>query len=285
MEGAFTIHITIDNLSKVIRGKRVLDAVSLALPNGITALVGANGSGKTSLLKCISGLWKPSSGRILYGQNGSIPRRSMGYLIDPPSFYEHLTAVDMLRYYVVLTGGKWDREFHTALLDAWRIPRGRIKGFSRGQRQRLGIVCSVWHGPNLWLLDEPFTGLDHEGSTLLWNALHKHTQTEENSGILVLHDGHDFPKAIGHVVEIVDGRTDFSGSAGSFFVHALSRVSWRLPIHWQPVLSLHEIPFSVEDTSLALAEPVNEEHVIKVLWEAGFNPLSLLEKGETHSVR
>ncbi|WP_083516024.1 ATP-binding cassette domain-containing protein [Alicyclobacillus sendaiensis] len=162
LEG-FSRLIEILHVDKRVRTSWILRNAHATLAPGLTVVVGANGSGKSTLLRCMVGQWRPTRGEIRV--NGK-PANRLGYeagvLLDPPGFYEHLTAKEMLAYYVRLCGRKWSAR-HEELLHRFGVPQGRIRGFSRGQRQKLGILCSVWHEPEIWVLDEPFTGLDGYG--------------------------------------------------------------------------------------------------------------------------
>jgi len=243
-------------------------------------IVGKNGSGKSSLLKCISGLWKPTQGTITYDGNRSARRQQIGYLIDPPSFYESFTARDMLRYYVSVSGSNWDESKYAKLLQEWSVPSGKIKVVSRGRAIRLGIICSVWHDPDLWLLDEPFTGLDRLGAQLLWDTVNRYVQGGERTVLLVLHDGHGLPSSVSKIVEIGNSTVTFTGSPSDYFRTVLKRTCAEVPLHWQPVLAASDIKYELVGGRLRIIHDLDDAMMIQALLSAGLNPLSLVEEGE-----
>jgi len=204
----------------------------------------------------------------------------MGYLIDPPSFYESFSARDMLRYYVSTSGSKWNEPEYSKLLQDWSVPTGKIKTFSRGQRQRLGIVCSVWHNPDLWLLDEPFTGLDRLGAQLLWETVSRYVRSGERTVLLVLHDGHGLPESVSQIVEIGSANVTFAGSRHDYFRAVLRRIGAEVPLHWQPVLAASGIQYDLAVGSLRITHDLDDVRMIEALLLAGLNPLSLVEEGD-----
>lgn len=247
-------------------------------------IVGKNGSGKSSLLKCMSGIWKPTDGSVSYQGHSLIPRRKIGYLIDPPSFYESFTAHDMLRYYVSVAGEKWDHDKYSRMLQEWQVPNGIVKTFSRGQRQRLGIICSVWHSPDLWLLDEPFTGLDRTATKMVWDTVLRYVEMGERSVVMVLHDGHGLPDSISQMVEVQHSRISFTGSPAHYFCAILIRTDGQVPLHWQPVLSAHEIDHRLVNGQLYIRHQLDDVAMTGKLLASGLNPLSLVEEADTNGL-
>lgn len=150
-------------------GVRALARVTLSVDEGeIVGLLGPNGSGKSTLLKIVAGLLSPTAGRCrLWGRSPEDPaaRRELGYLPEAPGFPPHLTGADLLRYHARLGGGSPDglAARISGILDELELSEvaGRhVSGYSRGQRQRLGLALSLIHDPRLVVLDEPMAGLD-----------------------------------------------------------------------------------------------------------------------------
>lgn len=278
------IELTVENLGKRIRGKVILDGISVRIHRGITVIVGHNGSGKSSLLRCIAGIWTPTGGIISYQGQPSIPRRKLGYLIDPPSFYESFTARDMLRYYVSVAGETWDESRYNTLSQEWQIPRGKVKTFSRGQRQRLGIICSMWHNPDLWLLDEPFTGLDSVGAGMLWETMLSYVREGDRSVVMVLHDGHGLPEAVSQVIEISQSTLSFVGPPAKYFCAVLERRGGLVPLHWQPVLAANRVEYALAGSQLRITDQLDSVEMATRLIAAGLNPLSLIEGSDSVEV-
>ncbi len=141
----------------------------------VLGFVGPNGAGKTTTMKMLGGLIKPTSGQIeITNGNGSLAKarevpselyRRFGFLIDIPAFYGHVTPRKILGYYCRLLGvpkEKIEKQIEWALkivkLTRWK--NKKIKEFSKGMKQRLGLAQAIVHEPDVAVLDEPQTGLD-----------------------------------------------------------------------------------------------------------------------------
>ena len=156
-----------DNLSKVYGAKTVLDHVSIHVPKkSIYGLVGKNGAGKTTLMRIICGLTQQSEGgyTLLGKSNDAEVRKHMGMLIEKPGIYEHMTALENLRYFSLLFGIQ--SQGHHRILEMVGLQNAgkkKARQFSLGMKQRLGIAISLLGNPDFLILDEPINGLDPEG--------------------------------------------------------------------------------------------------------------------------
>ena len=165
------LHIT--DLYKQFGNKEVLKGVSLAVPeHSIYGFIGKNGSGKTTTMKTVLGLLKPDAGeitvngeKVVYGQKST--NKYIGYLPDVHEFYSFMTAEEYLHFCGEITG--IDRTEITARTDELLSLVGladekhRIKGYSRGMKQRLGIAQALLSRPKLLICDEPTSALDPVG--------------------------------------------------------------------------------------------------------------------------
>lgn len=156
---------------KCCYGKKViLDNVSFTLNNGVTALLGLNGAGKTTLIKNIMKLIEPKSGEIIFdGKNiyhmGNQYFNYVGYMPQMPELYDNFKAYDFLLYMSSLKGIKHKEAVKKAdiLLEKVYLTNDKnkkIKTFSGGMKQRLGIAQALLNDPQLIILDEPTAGLD-----------------------------------------------------------------------------------------------------------------------------
>lgn len=165
------LHIT--NLHKRFGDKEVLRGLSLSVPEGsIFGFIGKNGSGKTTTMKTVLGLLKADGGEItvngepvVYGQTGT--NRHIGYLPDVPEFYSFMTAEEYLAFCGEITGlsasGSKSRRMELLELVGLSDEKHRIKGYSRGMKQRLGIAQALLNSPKLLICDEPTSALDPVG--------------------------------------------------------------------------------------------------------------------------
>ncbi len=162
--------IEIENVSKYFFDKKVLDGVSFTIEKGtICGLIGRNGSGKTVLMKCICGFLTPDSGNIrIRGQEQNRKQDvsgNMGIIIESPGFLEYESAYRNLLYLARLRGLIGKQEVKEAIKQVGLCPKDRkkVKKYSMGMRQRLGIAQAIMEKPDILLLDEPMNGLDEQG--------------------------------------------------------------------------------------------------------------------------
>jgi ABC-2 type transport system ATP-binding protein len=163
--------VRVNDLKKKFHDKEVIKGLNFDLENGkCTALIGPNGSGKTTTLRMLSGLMKPSAGTIVFeGEKKDADRRKLiGYLPQFPVFYEWMTGYEFLIYVGQLGGlsKKTANERSEELLTivGLRDARNqRIGKYSGGMKQRLGIAQAIIHKPKLVMLDEPVSALDPFG--------------------------------------------------------------------------------------------------------------------------
>ena len=165
--------LTIQNLNKRFSSKKALCGLELSVPeHSIFGFIGKNGAGKTTTMKAILGLLKVDSGeihvmgeKVRFGQTNT--NRYIGYLPDVPEFYSYMTTME----YLTLCGelcamSKADiaaRSKELLELVGLGQERRRIKGFSRGMKQRLGIAQALLNRPKLLICDEPTSALDPAG--------------------------------------------------------------------------------------------------------------------------
>lgn len=162
------MELSIDRLTKQYQNKIAVDRISLRLNTGIYGLLGANGAGKTTLMRMVCGILKPTSGTITFdGIDVSEERyRSMlGYLPQDFGYYPEFTGEDFLLYMAALKGMRKPQarrktvEF-LKLVSLHDVAKKKIKTYSGGMKQRLGIAQALLNQPKLLVLDEPTAGLD-----------------------------------------------------------------------------------------------------------------------------
>ena len=181
--------IVLDHLTKQYGSVRAVDDVSLVLsPGRITGFVGANGAGKSTTLRMLLGLTTPTSGSatvdgVAYRELPS-PARQIGALTDPDVFHPARTGRDALRVLAAAAGVGPDRV--DTVLDAVGLTDAagrRVRGYSLGMRQRLGLASALLGDPAALVLDEPANGLDPLGVHWLRGLLR--TLADEGRTVLV----------------------------------------------------------------------------------------------------
>ena len=155
------------NLCKSFKGQITVNNVSLNIErNCIYGILGLNGAGKSTILKMITGIWQPTSGRIEF--DGHAWKRSdlnhIGALIEMPPLYENLTAYENLKVRTTILG-LTDKRIDEVLRIVRLTDTGKKRAgqFSLGMKQRLGIAIALLNNPKLLILDEPTNGLDPIG--------------------------------------------------------------------------------------------------------------------------
>ncbi len=161
--------ITFSNVSRFYGEVLGINKVSLAIPPGITSLVGPNGSGKTTLMNLMTGLIKPTQGRVsVLGLSPNRPEeffRRVGYCTQFDSFPKSITGHEFI-YQLLKLHGMSNNEAQKLTKEAIdRVNMGdaasrRIAGYSKGMRQRIRLAQAIAHHPTVLVLDEPLNGLD-----------------------------------------------------------------------------------------------------------------------------
>lgn len=160
--------VELHQAEKRYQGVHALKPLDLSLSEGqILGLFGHNGAGKTTTIKLILGLIEPSAGHVkIFGKNPALSsarefRQRLGFLQENVSFYDQLTGEEVLHFFARLKGG--DRRQCGELFEQVGLTHAikrRVKTYSKGMRQRLGLAQALLGEPKLLLLDEPTVGLD-----------------------------------------------------------------------------------------------------------------------------
>jgi ABC-2 type transport system ATP-binding protein len=170
--------ITFENLTKTYSGIKAVDDLSLHIPQGtIFGFIGPNGAGKTTTIKMMTGILKPTGGRVLINgvdiaREPSEAKRIIGFIPDRPFLYEKLSGMEFLRFKAGLYGIAGDRlhEKIEVLLDLFELRAWAdelIESYSHGMKQRLVIASAMIHEPRVIIVDEPMVGLDPKGAKLV----------------------------------------------------------------------------------------------------------------------
>jgi ABC-2 type transport system ATP-binding protein len=163
-----TAVIETTGLTKTYGAVRALDGLSLSIPRGgVYGVLGPNGAGKSTLFRILLGLIRPTAGevRVLGQHAGDLAvMRRIGSMIETPRFPPYMTARQVLKWLALAHGGK------DVAIDAWLDRVGlteaanrRVRGFSVGMLQRLGVAAALMTRPDLVILDEPTSGMDPPG--------------------------------------------------------------------------------------------------------------------------
>ena len=213
--------LSVENLVKRYGTLVAVDGVSFQVKRGIHGLVGPNGAGKTTTMKCIVGLAVPDSGRILFhgydlaSSKGWRLRSLIGYVAEVPVLPGEYTVEELLIELSVLEGLSRLDAVRAArrVLEAvglWELRSRRIRGLSKGERKRLHFAQALLQSRELYVLDEPFTGLDPEGVVSIRSLVAD--LSREAAVLLSSHLLREVEELASEVTVIYRGRVVYSGS-------------------------------------------------------------------------
>lgn len=211
------MELIIDGLSKKYENKNAVDCISLKLYQGVYGLLGANGAGKTTLMRMICGILKPTAGTITFDGSAVTEERYrsiLGYLPQDFGYYPEFTGQDFLLYMAALKGIAKPQAKRKAaellqMVSLQDAAKKKIKTYSGGMKQRLGIAQALLNQPKLLVLDEPTAGLDPMERVRFRNLIQ---DLGKNSIVLLsTHIISDIEHIADHVLMMKDGQLIYSG--------------------------------------------------------------------------
>ena len=188
------MNIKISHVSKTIKNNPVIKDISMELQSGaVYGFKGINGSGKTMLMRLISGLIRPSQGEIsmngkILGKDISFPN-SIGVFLENPAFLDAYSGFNNLKLLASIKSVASDEDIRNTLLRVGLDPNSdkKYKKYSLGMKQRLGIAAAIMEKPEIVILDEPTNSLDEDGVDLVKHIV----RNEKERGALVIVSCHD----------------------------------------------------------------------------------------------
>ncbi len=213
-------------LMKTYGDRPALEPLDLEIAAGEhVALVGHNGSGKTTMLKMAAGLLDPSAGRVRISghDSGTVEaRRALSWLSDTPTFYDDLSLWEHLEYVARLHGvDDWEPTAER-LVEAVGLTARRDDiptTFSRGLRQKAAITLACVRPFRVWLVDEPFVGLDEAGKRAVLGLFDE--AAERGATLIVATHELTFVNRVGRLLALRDGQLTYDGPPSGTDVHAL----------------------------------------------------------------
>jgi ABC-2 type transport system ATP-binding protein len=218
-----TVPLVVTDVVKTYRdGIRAVDGISFRAETGqVVGLLGPNGAGKTTLIRMLVGLIRPDSGEIyVHGEPvhaGADVLASVGSFIEGPGFLPHLTGRENLRAYWQVTGRPLEESYLEDALEIAGLGAAldrRVRGYSHGMRQRLGIAQAMLGLPSLLILDEPTNGLDPPQIKAMRDVLASYAA----AGRTVVISSHllgEVEQTCSHVVLMDNGKIVLTGAVGA----------------------------------------------------------------------
>lgn len=203
--------VRLEDYCKSFKSAEVLKNINLTLESGkVIGLKGKNGSGKTMLMRAISGLILPTSGKVYIndkelGRHISFPP-SIGILIENPSFISNYTGFKNLKILASIQNRISDDEIRDAIRKVGLDPDDKrtFNKYSLGMKQRLGIAAAIMERPDIVILDEPINALDEAGAGLIKGLL---DELKANGSLIIIacHDTEELNYLSDEIYEIYDG--------------------------------------------------------------------------------
>ncbi|HEY4553916.1 MAG TPA: ABC transporter ATP-binding protein [Bacillaceae bacterium] len=207
--------LSVNDLKKRYGSHTAMEGLTLQIEeNQCVALLGPNGSGKTTTLNMLAGLLSPTSGTIAFMGKEKIDRREIGYLPQYPAFFPWMTAMEYLQFAGKLSHMPKNglRQTCSDMLEFVGLAEAgnrKIGGFSGGMKQRLGLAQAMLHDPKLLILDEPVSALDPAGRR---DVLEMMMKLKKRMAILFsTHVLHDAEQVCDDIVMLKDGHVKWSG--------------------------------------------------------------------------
>ncbi|KZZ84922.1 ABC transporter ATP-binding protein [Bacillus sp. SJS] len=206
--------LVVDQVSRSIKNQLVTDNVSFSIGTGeIVGLAGPNGAGKTTLMRMITGLIKNYEGEILLNNRSvktgkKFSRKEIGCVIESPGYYPNMTGYENLQFFGALTKSITKEEIFEAaeLTEIKDALNKKVKHYSMGMKQRLGIAQALIGDPKLLVLDEPTNGLDPSGMRNLRNYLKVIAETKKIAMLISSHSLDEIEKICERVIVLNNGK-------------------------------------------------------------------------------
>ncbi|MFT8390348.1 MAG: ABC transporter ATP-binding protein [Sporolactobacillus sp.] len=204
------------NLNKRYGKKQAIDQLTVQIARGsVTALLGANGAGKSTFFRMVTGLVAPDSGEltVLGGVPGWQTNRQIAYLPDRARWYKSYTTETALRYGEQFLPG-FDQKQAEQMAKHMRLPLDMpVHGMSKGQEARLMLILCICRDVPLIILDEPFSGIDGASRAAIMDGLIDAISERQQTLLLSTHEIAEAEGLFDDVIFLSDGHVRFSGSA------------------------------------------------------------------------
>ncbi|TSJ41174.1 ABC transporter ATP-binding protein [Fluviicola chungangensis] len=213
--------IKVRDLSKKFGSFEAVKDVSFTVHKGdVFGFLGPNGAGKSTTIRCLLSLISPDNGTIeLFGKslhkNRSEILANIGSIIEKPDFYKYLSAQKNLEIFARISGANVSKKEILKMLDFVGLgnrAKHKVKGFSHGMKQRLGIAQTLLHQPELIILDEPTTGLDPQGIIEIRNLILRLKNEQNKTILLSSHQLSEIELIANRMVIINQGKSIVEGS-------------------------------------------------------------------------
>ena len=214
------MELNVNRLTKQYKNKIAVDRISYIFREGIYGLLGANGAGKTTLMRMLCGILEPTGGEVSFNGTSVATeeyRAALGYLPQDFGYYPGFTGYDFLLYMAALKGlgrghSKKKAKELLSFVSLEDMAKKKIKTYSGGMKQRLGIAQALLNDPKILILDEPTAGLDPKERVRFRNLLEG--LGKDTIVVLSTHIVSDVDKIADAILLMKDGQLIFHGKRG-----------------------------------------------------------------------
>ena len=251
--------LKLDHVSKRYSDKAAVNDMTLSLHEGVYGLLGANGAGKTTLMRMLCGILDPSAGTIRCGgmdiaRLGEDYRALLGYLPQDFGCYPDFTAQEFLLYIASLKGMDRKGALHRAeellvQVGLTETAKRKIRTFSGGMKQRLGIAQAMLNDPQLLILDEPTAGLDPVGRSEILGNIQSYRKAKNATIMMVSHSMEDVARLTDRLLVMNGSKLAMDAPPAQVFTHAeeLTQMGLNIPQVTQVFLELKKLGLDVKN--------------------------------------
>lgn len=212
--------LTVNNIIKTFGPVRAVDGVSFTVRRGtITGLLGRNGAGKTTTIRMVTGIFLPDSGTIEWGESDRTPQDRIGYLPEERGLYRQMKIVEHLLFLAEIKGrrGSGVKRDIDRWLERFELTdkrQAKVEELSKGNQQKVQLIGTLLHNPELIILDEPQSGLDPVNMVIVRNLL-RDLKEEGRTILLSTHMMGEAERLADEIILIHEGKVVLDGSLDS----------------------------------------------------------------------
>ena len=260
------MELSLDRLTKQYGGKIAVDCVNATLTPGVYGLLGANGAGKTTLMRMLCAILDSTSGEVLLDGKevtsmGADYRNILGYLPQDFGYYPNYSAMEFLMYIAALKGipkniAKKRAEELLEVVDLCHVANKKVKTFSGGMKQRVGIAQALLNHPEILIMDEPTAGLDPKERVRFRNLISEYAG--DKIVILSTHIVSDIEAIADKVLLMKKGKFVLQGTVPELIHRANGKV-------WELSVSPQEVRKWQENSTVANLRHEGEEIILRIV--------------------
>ncbi|MFZ3591296.1 ATP-binding cassette domain-containing protein [Bacillus sp. DJP31] len=228
--------LEINNLTKTIKKKKVLNSINYSFTPGVYGILGPNGAGKTTFMRCLTNLYKYKQGEITYSEKNIIDNKSyigsLGYLSQKFDLFKELNVREVMEYFAAIKNIEKDKRADMIEESVGRVNlsdriNDKVKSLSGGMIRRLGIAQAMLNNPNVLIFDEPTAGLDPEERMRFKSLIT--SNSKERVTIISTHIVEDVEAICDKIIIMKEGKIITSGDGNKIRNIAMNKVYEILP--------------------------------------------------------